>query len=107
WNPPGTFKITINTATTRANVSLNWRPPMIFGNATYQADTAVKYQTFTSVCPKLQNNVRLSNTLTVSVQPKAHGISVNTSYVTPKVAVNNRTKIPVPKNDINGRCCPR
>src|SRR5690625_6336341 len=74
---------------------------------TYHADTAVKYQTFTNVCPKLQNNVRLNSTFTVPVQPNAQGINVNTSYVTPIVAVNNKIKIPVPKKASSGNFFPR
>src|SRR5690625_6031309 len=72
------FKITNKIITTRVNVSLNNFPPIILGKLTYHAEIAVKYQTFTNVCPKLQNNVRLSITLTVSVHPKAQGISIRT-----------------------------
>src|SRR5690625_5177050 len=107
WNPPGIFKITSKNTTTRVKVSLNNLPPMILGTATYQADTAVKYQMFTNVCPKLQNNVRLSITLTVSVQPKAQGINVNTSYVTPRLPKNNNTKTPTAKYESSGICFPR
>src|SRR5699024_882094 len=89
------------------NVSLNNRPPMIFGTATYHAETAVKYQTLTNVCPKLQNNVRLSITLIFSIQPHAQGINDNTSYVTPSVPKKSNTKIPTAKYENKGTCCPR
>src|SRR5699024_3766033 len=85
-----------------ANVSLNCRPPITRGTTTYQADTAVKYQTFTNVWPKLQNKVRLKSTFTVSVQPNAQGINVNTSIVTPIVPTNSNRKIPVAKKE---NCC--
>src|SRR5699024_7095235 len=83
WNPPGTFRITIRITTSLARLSLNMLPPITFGSTMYQADTATRYQTLTSVCPKLQNNVLVSRTFIVSVQPKAHGININTSHVTP------------------------
>src|SRR5690625_7835738 len=100
------FKITNKIITTRVNVSLNNFPPIILGKLTYHAEIAVKYQTFTNVCPKLQNNVRLSITLTVSVHPKAQGISISTSAVTPIVPKNNNTNIPSAKNASNGICFP-
>src|SRR5699024_2045218 len=92
---------------TRDNVSLNNRPPMIIGTATYHAETAFKYQTLTNVCPKLQNNVRLSITLIFSIQPNAQGINDNTSYVTPSVPKKSNTKIPTAKYENKGTCCPR
>src|SRR5699024_8402222 len=97
WNPPGTFRTTDRITTTRARVSLNSLPPIIFGTATYHTDTATRYQTLTSVCPKLQNNVRESITFTVSVQPSAQGISVNTSIVTPILPKNVSKNAPTPK----------
>src|SRR5699024_12256011 len=88
------------------NVTLNKFPPIILRKLTYHAEIAVKYQTFTNVCPKLQNNVRLSITLTVSVHPKAQGISIRTSAVRPIVPNNNNTNIPSAKNASNAICFP-
>src|SRR5699024_7631248 len=107
WNPPGIFRITSKKTTTRDNVSLNNRPPMIFGTATYHAETAVKYQTLTNVCPKLQNNVRLSITLIFSIQPNAQGINDNTSYVTPSVSQKSNIMFPTTNYENIGTCCPR
>src|SRR5699024_12850684 len=100
------FKITNKIITTRVNVSLNNFPQIIIGKLTYHAEIAVKYQTFTNVCPKLQNNVRLSITLTVSVHQKAQGISIRTSALTPIVPKNNNTNIPSAKNASNEICLP-
>src|SRR5699024_6131879 len=92
--------------TTRVNVSLNNFQPIILGKLTYNAERAVKYQTFTNVCPKLQNNVQLSITLTDSIHQKAETISIRTSEVTPNVPKNNNTNRPSAKNASNGICFP-
>src|SRR5690606_15265107 len=90
--------------TKRVNVSFQRLPPIIFGTMTYQADTAVKYQIFTSVWPNAQNRVRATITLIVSTQPAAQGIIVNTSMATGTLPKNNRTNTPVAKNARIGRC---
>src|SRR5690625_1424906 len=98
------IKITNKIITTRVNVSLNKFPPIILGKLTYHAEIAVKYQTFTNECQKLQKNVRISITLADSIHPKAQGISIRTSAVTPIVPKNNNTNIPSAKNASNGIC---
>src|SRR5699024_5651950 len=80
---------------------------MIFGTATYHAETAVKYQTLTNVCPKRQNNVRLSITFIFPIQLNAQGHNDNTSYVTPSVPKKSNTDIPTPIYENKRTCCPR
>ena len=100
------FIITNAIITTRVNVSLHRLPPIIFGTITYHAETAVKYQILTNVCPKAQNRVRATITFIVSTHPKAQGIIVNTSIATGILPKNKSTNTPVAKNEKIGRCLP-